>query len=111
MLQNTPSPDQEEGFSATPALKGKKPAAVSPGLLRPEHLLVRRAPLVLLPGRLPSPHLLELTAHGHGAVVPRAALGMQVEQAPGLLAQLAAAVHLDGAALSMNQKLLDLRGV
>ncbi len=47
-----------------------------------KHHLVGLAPLVLLPAGLPSPQVLELAAAGHGAVGLRAALGVQVEQAP-----------------------------
>ena len=62
--------------------------------LRPHERLVRRAPLAVHARRRPPLELLELGAARHRAVGRGAALGVQVEQAPHLLAQVAAARDL-----------------
>mmetsp|Transcript_16910 Transcript_16910/g.46683 ORF Transcript_16910/g.46683 Transcript_16910/m.46683 type:complete len:427 (-) Transcript_16910:4165-5445(-) len=77
-------------------------------LLVAEHGLVLVPPLLLLPRRLPPPEILDLFAPRHWAVRARAALGVQVQEEPHLLAQGAAASDLLLAAHGMLEQLAHL---
>lgn len=95
--------------------KKKKKAApkksVGPPGLRPQHLLVRDPPLLVLPRRRPPSRLPQLPAPRHGAPLLAALLGVHLQQHPHPAAELAAPGDAQGARPRVLEEGLDLGAV
>ena len=94
--------------------KKKKAApkkSVGPPGLRPQHLLVRDPPLLVLPRRRPPSRLPQLPAPRHGAPLLAALLGVHLQQHPHPAAELAAPGDAQGARPRVLEEGFDLGAV
>ena len=86
-------------------------SSVGPPGLRPEHLLVRDPPLLVLPRSRPPSRLPQLPAPRHGAPFLAALLRVHLQQHPHPPAELAAARHAQRARARVLEQRLDLGAV